>query len=240
MYPHRIRLRGPWTCQQLYRIVVGPAGGISRSSELLPPAFRVTMPSSWIDAGLGDFRGGLRLVRPFGYPGRIDDFERVWLTFAGLGGIATVTLNDTILGNIDGRGSPADFEITALLKPRNLLVVEIESQAALGGLWGEVALEVRATAFLRDVRFEIRAEQLVAHGIVIGDASRPLDLYLFAGGKFLTHDLVQPTVKGQPFTLMGGISGHQWPSPLPARVELVDVSAIWHVVEGAVDLPSGE
>jgi hypothetical protein len=240
MYPHRIRLRGPWTWQPLYRIVVGPAGGVSRSSELLPPAFRVTMPSSWIDAGLADFRGGMRLVRPFGYPGRIDDFERVWLTFAGLEGIATVTLNDTILGNIDGRGGPADFEITALLQPRNLLVVDIEVLAAIGGLWSEVALEVRATAFLRDVRFEIRAEQLTAHGIAIGNASRPLDLYLFAGGKFLTHDLAQPTAQGQPFTLVGSLGDHQWPSPLPARVELVDVSAIWHVVEGVVDGPPGE
>src|SRR5438552_1331102 len=98
MYPHRIRLRGPWTCESLYRLM--PDG--QRSTADLPPPFRMRMPGRWSDGVLGDFRGGLRFIRLFGYPGRIDDFERVWLTFAGLEGKAAVTLNDQLLGTVGG------------------------------------------------------------------------------------------------------------------------------------------
>src|SRR5438045_7321055 len=137
MYPHRIRLRGPWTCEPLFRF--NPDG--QRSTADLPSAFRMTMPGR-----LPDFRGGVRFIRPFGYPVRIDDFERVWLTFAGVEGAATVTLNDQPLGTFDTATGPAEFEITSLLRPRNLLSVAVESPEPNGGLWGEVALEIRATA----------------------------------------------------------------------------------------------
>ena len=46
MYPHRIRLRGPWECQPLAR-----AGDVPEPSR---PPFRVTMPCRWREAGLGD------------------------------------------------------------------------------------------------------------------------------------------------------------------------------------------
>src|SRR5262245_97069 len=71
MYPHRIRLRGPWECQPL-----APDG---------PPPRRVTLPCRWADGGLGDFRGPVRFRRRFGYPGRLDAHERVWLTFVPTG-----------------------------------------------------------------------------------------------------------------------------------------------------------
>jgi len=236
MYPHRIRLRGPWTCEPLFRFALAPDGRWQRSSENLPPPFRLTVPGRWRDAGLHDFRGGVRFVRPFGYPGRIDEFERVWLTFGGLEGRATVTLNDQSLGSIDGGTGPSEFEITGVLRPRNVLGVEVESLEPLGGLWGEVALEVRATAFLRDVRFECLSDQLTARGLVVGEATSqlPLELYLFAGDRFLTYERVQPAPGGQPFTLTGDFAGQEWPSPLPVRVELIDAAVIWYVVAGTV------
>src|SRR5579862_6755127 len=119
MYPHRIRLRGPWTCQPLGR--ADPALGPEPSSENLPPPFRMKMPGRLSDAGLPDFRGPLRFIRQFGYPGRIDEHERVWLTFAGLEGRATVVLNDQVLGAIDGPAGLAEFDITILLHSRNVL-----------------------------------------------------------------------------------------------------------------------
>ena len=49
MYPHRIRLRGPWECEPLARAGGGP----------LPPPCRITMPCRWGEAGLADFAGRL-------------------------------------------------------------------------------------------------------------------------------------------------------------------------------------
>jgi hypothetical protein len=187
----------------------------------------MTMPGRWKEGGLPDFRGGVRFVRRFGYPGRIDDFERVWLTFEGAEERATASLNGESLGTWEGA---AEFEVTALLKPRNHLIVDVVAQAPSGGLWGEVALEVRATAFLKDVAVrltESASPQLVATGQVAGNASRPLDLYLFAAGQFLAHTMVEA---GQRFELAA--------APVPAmtvvRIELVDAATIWYVVERSV------
>jgi hypothetical protein len=191
----------------------------------------MTMPARLSDAGVQDFRGGVRFLRRFGYPGRIDDFERVWLSFAGLDGRATVVLNDQQLGVVEG---PAEFDITKLLQPRNLLRVDVESPEPTGDLWGEVALEVRATAFLRDVRFERQDDRLTAHGLVQGEAPRPLELYLFAANRFLTYERIEAAPAGQPFMLKGELAEQDWPSPLPARVELIDGAVIWYVVESSV------
>jgi len=129
MYPHRIRLRGPWE----YEPVFGPAP--------LPAPGRMTMPCRWRDQGLPGFSGTVRFRRHFGYPGRIDHFERVWLTFAGLTGNAEVRLNGQLLGPGKEEG-PFEFEITSLLQNRNTLEVEVAGPED-GGLWGEVALEIR-------------------------------------------------------------------------------------------------
>src|SRR4051794_14657703 len=143
MYPHRIRLRGPWDYEPL---AWSPPEG-----RPLPPAGRMNVPCRWADCGLADFSGRVRFRRRFGYPGRIDAHERVWLTFAGAGVRAEVALNGAPLGRHEGDG-PFEFEVTELLRPRNELVVEVEGPADAAGLWGEVALEVRCTAYLRGVR----------------------------------------------------------------------------------------
>ena len=136
MYPHRIRLRGPWECEPLQR---HPP---SSSPSDLPPVLRMVMPCRWADAGLAEFRGRVRFRRRFGYPGRIDAHERVWLTFAGVDAVAEVRLNGHFLGRHEG-ADPFEFEVTALLQARNELIVDVEAPAGNGGLWGEVAMEVR-------------------------------------------------------------------------------------------------
>ena len=91
MYPHRIRLRGPWDYEPLAR---RPG-----DADLpLPPSGRMTMPCRWADGGLADFEGLVRFRRRFGYPGRIDAYERVWLTFDGANFRAEVTLNEYYVG----------------------------------------------------------------------------------------------------------------------------------------------
>lgn len=224
MYPHRIRLRGPWECEPLRR---GSSSSPPASGEgPLPAPFRMPMPCRWREAGLPGFTGRVRFRRSFGYPGRIDAHERVWLTFAGIGGEAEVRLNDHLLGRI---ASACEFEATALLRPRNELVVEIEGTAEQGGLWGEVALEIRCTAFLRDLRsFTIlKGEMAELHvaGQVVGEAERPLELYVLLDRSVVSYQVVTATVEGQPFELVV--------SDLPAgnlsvQVDLVNGAVVWY------------
>jgi beta-galactosidase/beta-glucuronidase len=102
----------------------------------------MTMPCRWSEGGLRDFAGRVRFRRHFGYPGRIDENERVWLTFAGVEGTAEIRLNGEFLGRRDSAQQSFEFDITRLLRDRNELRVELEGPET-GGLTGEVALEIR-------------------------------------------------------------------------------------------------
>ena len=216
MYPHRIRLRGPWECEPLARAGGGP----------LPPPCRMTMPCRWGDGGLPGFAGRARFRRRFGYPGRIDTYERVWLTFAGVDGVAEVWLNGTRLGRHEGPG-PFEFVVTALLRPRNELTVEVEAAGGDGGLWGEVALEVRCTAFLRAVRAWAEGDRLHAAGEVVGTAERPLDLYVIRGRSAVAYTTVEAAPEGRPFHLVAeGVSDAE-----AVRVELVNGATVWYAWE---------
>src|SRR5262245_45433612 len=96
MYPHRIRLRGPWEHEPLAR-----AAGDDRP---LPPPGPLRLPARWADGPLADFAGRVRLRRPFGYPGRLDDHERVFLVIDGAAGCRAVTLNSTVGPPSEGDG----------------------------------------------------------------------------------------------------------------------------------------
>jgi len=145
MYPHRIRLRGPWECEPLARFVMGADGRKEEIATNLPAPRKMTMPCRWSEGGLSDFSGRVRFRRHFGYPGRIDDSERVWLTFAGVDATAQIWLNDQFLGRQEG-DHPWEFDVTKILAVRNDLQVEVEGEAESGGLWGEVAMEIRQVA----------------------------------------------------------------------------------------------
>ena len=140
MYPHRIRLRGPWECEPLARLVTTPEGQKTVTTDLPAPC-RVTMPCRWKDGGLKGFAGRVRFLRHFGYPGRIDENERVWLTFGGVEGATEIWLNGQFLGRQE-ETRPFEFHITSLLRGRNELQVEVEGSET-GGIYGEVALEIR-------------------------------------------------------------------------------------------------
>jgi len=216
MYPHRIRLRGPWECEPLARADGGPP----------PPPCRMTLPCRWGEAGLPGFAGRARFRRRFGYPGRIDAYERVWLTFAAVAGTMAVRLNGTDLGRHEGPG-PFAFEVTPLLRGRNELAVEVQAADDRGGLWGEVALEVRCTAYLRGVRVWATAEGLHAAGEVVGTAERPLDLYVLRGRSTVAQATVEAAAGGRPFEVVArGESGCEG-----VRVELVNGATVWYVWE---------
>jgi len=237
-YPHRIRLRGPWECEPLRRL---PAAG---AAELpLPPPLRMTMPCHWDEGGLAGFAGRVRFSRPFGYPGRIDAGERVWLTFAGVAGVAEVSLNGHFLGRHEGEAGPFEHEVTALLAARNRLVVEVEERTGRGGLWGEVALEIRRTAFLRGVRaWAVRAktaDQLEIAGEVVGTSERPLDLYVLVDGANCAYTTVAASPPGKPFRLRALRPAGPVRETAAVRVELVDAATVWDAVELPLAPPPG-
>ena len=214
MYPHRIRLRGPWECQPL---------STARTA-----------------AGESRFR------RRFGYPGRIDAHERVWLTFAGIAGAAEVRLNDCLLGRHEGPAA-FEFEVTPLLRPRNELVLDVEGTRDQGGWRGDAALEVRCTAFLRELHRTAvlhgdRVELRVC-GEVVGVAERPLELYLVVDRSTAAYQVVTPSAKGQPFEIVvPDLPAEMWsrgeesPGGPSVKVDLVNGAIVWYTSEAEVSL----
>jgi hypothetical protein len=242
MYPHRIRLRGPWECEPLAR------RGDS-ANEPLPPPRRVDVPCRWDDAGLPSFAGRVRFCRRFGNPGRIDAHERVWLTFAEIAGAAEVRLNDHVLGRRSGSPGEAEFDATELLQARNELVVDVEGTAAEAGLWGEVALEVRCTAFLRGLRryaiFSKDRPELRVTGQVVGVAERPLELYIVVDRSVAAYRVVTAAPEGRDFEIvvpdvaLG--KGRESGDPV-VQVDLVNGATVWYtsVAEVTFQPVSGE
>jgi hypothetical protein len=191
----------------------------------------MTMPCRWGDAVLPNFAGRVRFRRRFGYPGRIDSYERVWLTFAGVEAEAEAWLNGQALGRFGGTG-PFEYDVTALLQARNELTVEVDAPDGDGGLWGEVALEVRCTAYLRDVCVwtgdEVRPGLQVT-GEVVGTADRPLDLYVIRERSTLAYTTVEAAPEGRPFqVVVEGVSTEV----SDVRVELVNGAVTWYVWQG--------
>lgn len=221
MYPHRIRLRGPWECLPLE---------CRSASEPLPPPLRMTLPCRWADGGWPSFAGRARFRRRFGYPGQIDSDERVWLTFANIAGPAEIVLNGTSLLQHQGPARPLELDVTALLLPRNELVVDIEGDADSGGLTGEVALEIRCLAFLRDMQARWNGAELEVTGTVIGQADRPLELYVLCDRHTVAYTRLAPTPAGQAFQ----IRTDELP-PGPAvplvQVDLINGATVWYSIQ---------
>jgi hypothetical protein len=202
MYPHRIRLRGPWEAE--------PPGG---------PPVRLALPCRWGDAGL-PFQGRVCFRRRFGRP-TADADERVWLTGDAVPGGAAVRLNDAALGDA---AAAFAFDVTALLRPRNELLIDVPA-VELGGLSGEVALEVRRAAYLRGVRAD-RDEGggLTVRGEAVGESPRPLDLYIILGRGTSAYTTITPTPQGQAFSLRADGEGDA------VQVDLVDGAEVWYTV----------
>src|SRR5947209_19779684 len=151
MYPHRIRLRGPWEAEPL-----DPPGEVRR----------VTLPARLGECGLGECRR-VRFRRRFGRPRQIDDHERVWLIGEGLAGRGAFQLNGRVLGSHDGEAGPFAFPVTDLIAERNELTVDVAAEGPTDGLWGDVALEIRCMAYLTGLQAQpAAADQIRVTGEV--------------------------------------------------------------------------
>jgi hypothetical protein len=182
----------------------------------------------------------MRFRRRFGYPGRIDAHERVWLTFEGVAGEAEIRLNDHIL---DRRSTPEqkeafEFDVTSQLQPRNELTVDVIGTGGQGGMWGEVALEVRCTAFLADLRRTAIAKpdgvELHVTGRVVGTAERPLELYVVLDQSVMGYQVISATPEGQPFEIV--VPGVAAASVV--KVDLVNGATVWYTSEAEWTLVS--
>jgi hypothetical protein len=227
MYPHRIRLRGPWA----YEPLVWADG----RSDSLPPSGSMNIPCRWGDGGLGSFAGHVRFRRRFAWPGRLDAHERVWLTFTSITGTAQVWLNDRFLAKLDRPAWPFEVDVTSFLQVSNHLAVEVEGTGDQAGLCGEVALEVRCTAFLQSLRWWVQSAEQTAQlhiaGELVGVSDRSLELYALWDGKTVIYATLEPSPTGTPFHLTSrDISDRR----RDVRIELVNGASIWYAAEGVV------
>jgi hypothetical protein len=174
-----------------------------------------------------------------GRPWQIDPHEYVWLTFAGVDERAVVWLNGKLLGQHEGAADPFEFEVTSLLQDRNELVVEVEATAGDGGLYGEVALEVRCTAYLRGIRISATTagETICLHveGEVVGPCPGALELYLILDRGTVAYKQVTAALGGQLFQIASEELRIE-PGTHYVRVDLVNGSTIWYTYEQQMQL----
>lgn len=223
MYPHRMRLHGPWQYEPLARTVVHPDGRIGEVPGPLPEPGRMKIPNTWTGTPLDGFRGRVRWRRHFHAPRALEPDERLWLVFDGVDYFADVSLNGTPLGRHEGYFERFEFDVTHLVRPRNELVVEVDCPAEsdpeykrlirgsletafpsfVGGLWQDLALEVRSVAFLRDVIILTAMDGsrglVTVTGRVVGDPAVPLSLDLSLQGFGVTSQKLTASPAGTAF-----------------------------------------
>jgi hypothetical protein len=141
--PHVIRLRAAWEVEPIARWHAGRMQAV----DAAPQNRRIHVPHDWRKLLGPDFVGIARYSRHFNMPDRLANHERLWLCCREAYESGQISLNGNCLGSVDGRGAGAEFDITALLEPRNRLVIDVQSRDSSRpcGLTGEVWLEVRST-----------------------------------------------------------------------------------------------
>ena len=147
MTHHIIRLRGPWE----YRVLTSDS----------PLSGHLTMPADWGSTLGADFRGRVAYRRRFGRPTGLGPADRVELVIGRVDALGSVRLNGEPLGEIPAGGQPWRCDVTAALRRRNELIVEVElphapdharpvsrpgREGLPGGLVGEVRLEISSVA----------------------------------------------------------------------------------------------
>ena len=260
MYPHRIRLGGPWHYEPISRSLILPNGKIERWESDCPSSGQFRVPASWSGTPLDGFRGRVRWRRGFQAPRQLDPDEQLWLTFGGVDYFASVSLNGVPLGDHEGYFEPFEFDITNLLTGRNELSMEVECPAEsnrasrrmlrgvldslhptfVAGLWRGVALEVRSIAQLRNVRIETdlvgRSGRLSVTGRVVGRPGTKVTVELIAGEAWLDQTALELAPEAAPFALRGELADVEpwWPNGM-GTARLYPVRVVLHGAARTLD-----
>jgi hypothetical protein len=162
-------------------------------------------------------------------PSRIDAEERVWLTLDHGSADATVRLNEQLLGTRPSNGY-VEYDVTRVIQRRNELFLEIERDCDSSEAVGDIALEIRRAAFLRNVAFQVDKDQhLRVSGEVVGDADGELDLYVLADNRTVSYAKVASAPAGMRFEVRSDTAVS---SPMrECRVELVCGAVVWYRVD---------
>lgn len=193
---------------------------------------RIRLRHPWQCEGLDASRA--RFTRRFGYPGQIDNDERVWLTLADLAGPSSISLNGALLTETTSACAWLEQDVTTLLLPRNELRLEMPAPAERVQPWSEVALEVRCLAFLRGMQVEVITVEgrleLDVRGEVVGTADRPLDLYVLLDRYQAGYARVQARTAGEAFQLRcQNLPPEAVASrPLRVQIDLVSGARVWY------------
>lgn len=188
------------------------------------------MPARFGDCGWAQCRRA-RFYRKFGRPRQLDSWERVWLIGEGVEGAAEFWINGHSVGRQEN-GAFA-FPVTEAIDQRNELIAEVAVQNPTGGLWGEICLEVRCSAYLQDVRAAIDDGRIVIRGSVAGTADQALELYALCNNHSIGYGRAEA---GTLFELRTDPVDGKLPNTI--RIDLVNRSVIWYSLEVPVTPPS--
>jgi hypothetical protein len=167
MYPHRIRLRGPWESTQ--------ADGLKQ---------RVDLPGGWRKFVESHASGVLSLQRRFGLPRTLDQDEVVFLNFR-FAGAACLRLNGTLMEPDYSFDSTVRWKVTQFLQQRNLIELTVSPPLAIEP--PEVALEICGPIYLQDVVATANGWT----GRVVGENRPHLEVHLLAQGRVVSRIPVQ-------------------------------------------------
>ncbi len=136
---HRIRLLGPWEfAWEGVTSLVAPALTMGATA----------MPRDW-QSLFGPVPGTALMRRRFHCPTNLEPQDRVWLVCSGVRGEGTILLNDSVLVEFAANGEAVECELTAVLKPFNIVGIRL-TVTSVGvsdhpaGLFEPVALEIRS------------------------------------------------------------------------------------------------
>src|SRR5207248_10704156 len=117
---------GRWEYWRVMEVGQNQAGGWTGQTSGLPDGGRMHRPADWGQTLGVDFRGRVRYTRHFNCPTGLEPRDRVWLVLEGVDARGEVVLNSARLGPVSGFLSPARFDVTSILQPRNELAVDVE------------------------------------------------------------------------------------------------------------------
>ena len=141
---------------------------------------------------------------------------------------------------------PFEFEVTSLLRSRNELNLVVDPGGNAGASRGEVALEVRCSAYLRGVRWWIATEdgvrRLHVAGELVGTADRELEIYALLDDASVIYSTLTAEPAGRSFELSSEPLTEPTPPPddlsspiAPrVRVELVNGAVKWFCIDGTI------